>query len=389
MESALAGMLVAVNERAYVRSAKLLSLRSGNIQHMRLDDFVAHVQRVVAYMKAGDAMAGAQCHGLSGTLVAQARDFLEAFHEQRSAKLGLLLEHEQWLPGEVPHEVQAAMDALVGAPADGEVAADGGGDKTNADALAVGGQRYKIMNSTLMMLMMVDEYMLCAAQLPVLATDVQRRLGDLLKSFNTRTFGLILNADAIEVAGLRRITAKHIALMSESLSALIALLPALRARFEAVLAARQHILLASLDAIKADLEQHRAQLTAKLANLVTGSLESLMAEAAGLPWTDPEPQPSPSAYVKNIVKDIAKLHKIVRPLLSGAQTAALFDGIFETVGSALLETYGSLPLLTPLSQNRLYADIAFYQRQLDDLGAGSGPGTVLEDFFRARFGAPT
>ncbi len=58
----------------------------------------------------------------------------------------------------------------------------------------------------------------CLDLLPSLAIDILQRLVELFQVFNTRTHQLILGAGAIQTAGLKSISAKHLCMQSVAAS---------------------------------------------------------------------------------------------------------------------------------------------------------------------------
>lgn len=90
-------------------------------------------------------------------------------------------------------------------------------------------------------LSLVDKYQTNLAQFRAMRSMM-------LQVFNSRTCQLVLGAGAMQVSGLRSITAKHLALSSQCLSAYIALHPLLKPLLTATLPApRLGLLLPEFD----------------------------------------------------------------------------------------------------------------------------------------------
>lgn len=83
-----------------------------------------------------------------------------------------------------------------------------------------------------------------------LSLDVSQRFCVHAQVFNSRTCQLVLGAGALAAAGLRSITAKHLAMAAQCLGAVIELHPALTAAFTAPLQhARRAILLPDFERV--------------------------------------------------------------------------------------------------------------------------------------------
>lgn len=74
----------------------------------------------------------------------------------------------------------------------------------------------------------------------------------------------MLGAGAMRSAGLKNITAKHLALASQSLSIMINLIPYVRECLRRHLRAKQAVILVDFDKIKRDYQEHQNEIHAKL-----------------------------------------------------------------------------------------------------------------------------
>jgi hypothetical protein len=97
---------------------------------------------------------------------------------------------------------------------------------------------------------------------------------ELLRLFNTRTSQLVLGAGAIHSsAKLKSINAKHLALVTQCLGMMIAILPHIRAALMAQLPSKQHLLLSDLDNVKQDYADQLEKVLTKLVTILGGIVE--------------------------------------------------------------------------------------------------------------------
>ncbi|KAJ6752323.1 hypothetical protein OIU85_002725, partial [Salix viminalis] len=102
----------------------------------------------------------------------------------------------------------------------------------------------------LILLKMLSEYIDMNNMLPTLSSEVVHRVVEILKFFNTRTCQLILGAGAMQVSGLKSITSKHLALASQVISFVYAIIPEIRrVLFLKVPEARKALLLSEIDRV--------------------------------------------------------------------------------------------------------------------------------------------
>lgn len=90
--------------------------------------------------------------------------------------------------------------------------------------------RYYIVNSVALLLQHIESLLAFGAVPCALQFDMGSRVGELLRLFNSQSQQLVLGAGAMASAGLRSITARHMAVCSQGLLLLEALMPALRHR---------------------------------------------------------------------------------------------------------------------------------------------------------------
>uniref|UniRef100_A0A7S3QV46 non-reducing end alpha-L-arabinofuranosidase n=1 Tax=Dunaliella tertiolecta TaxID=3047 RepID=A0A7S3QV46_DUNTE len=97
--------------------------------------------------------------------------------------------------------------------------------------LMLNGKRFLLVNTTLMLFKLLDEYLSVADSSPLYCVELGQHVVDLIRLFNNQSCQLVLGAGAVRTAGLRSISAKHLALSCESCYMLAQLIPALRTVF--------------------------------------------------------------------------------------------------------------------------------------------------------------
>ena len=211
-------------EAMEARAARLVRGRSDELARQRVEDFEESFRAVAKF---------GSSRGRGGFVLAQqglARAFVEHLHRGQCASIGAVLDSERWSAVAVPAEFQKLADFMTGEP--GKV---GGGD--NESVLRVGGESYRVVFSALALLQSSAQYVQCARVLNNNRGEEEKTissssssssssgealsgLAKLLRLFNSKCALLLLGAEAVgERSGLRAISAKHLALCAESLSA--------------------------------------------------------------------------------------------------------------------------------------------------------------------------
>lgn len=85
-------------------------------------------------------------------------------------------------------------------------------------------------------------------------------------------------------AGLKNITAKHLALASQSISIIVALLPPLRLRIEKLTSASSKNIRSDFDRLRRDYLEHQYEVHAKLVSIMGDRLTSHIQSFKVSPW---------------------------------------------------------------------------------------------------------
>ena len=312
--------------------------------------------------------------------LAQVKGLLAALHSRNTATLSALLDAEQWKQAEVPRQVQRIADAIaraVSSVPQGGVGVGGGGDSASsvgaiqraiegevvrgaaegsssvlfnaaldsAQTLTVGGVAYPLVNSAVMLVKMLGDYSNVTESFPDVAADAIACTVQLLRSFNSRSHALILEAKASALLGgpLKQITAKHLALTSQSLGAVLSLLPALRAHLLMRLAPHQHMLLSDLAAVTADLLAHDSKIKAKLVTIVRDLMAACCTRMRTIPWGNPNAAMTiPSTPMTEFISATSTLHGILMGIFRKEQVADVYSRILLMANSHLPGHYAVL-----------------------------------------------
>jgi vacuolar protein sorting-associated protein 54 len=209
------------------------------------------------------------------------------------------------------------------------------GTKTEA---TVEGKNYKVVWSCLLLVEMIMSNVACAAHFQTLAANVVGKTSELLRLFNSRATQLVLGAGAIHsVAQLKSINAKHLALVTQCVNMVLALLPHVRAALMAQLPGKQHTLLADLDKIKKEYIDHHDKVLSKFVSIIGGVVEHNLAtriprtafdERSKIPRTKDLKELSCCPFLAGVVTNTRKLHQVLIAFLPSEDLMDAFSRIF-------------------------------------------------------------
>ncbi|GFS43547.1 similar to VPS54 [Actinidia rufa] len=231
--------------------------------------------------------------------------------------------------------------------------------RASLQALSFRGVDYRMVNCGLMLLKLLSEYIDMNRKLPMLSSEVVHRVVEILKFFNTRTCQLVLGAGAMQVSGLRSITSKHLALASQVVSFIHAIIPAIHIAsqgrdsgqrdkdvadlravdcdtpfvshrsilFIEVPETRKALLLSEIDRVAQDYKVHRDEIHTKLVQIMR---ERLLVHLRGLPqivesWNRLEDSDSqPSQFARSLTKEVGFLQRVLSRTLHEVDVQSIF-----------------------------------------------------------------
>ncbi|KAH8494769.1 hypothetical protein H0E87_021251 [Populus deltoides] len=304
--------------------------------------------------------------------------------------------------------------------------------KSTSQTLSCGGVGYHMVNCGLILLKMLSEYMDMNNFLPTLSSEVVHRVVEILKFFNTRTCQLILGAGAMQVSGLKSITSKHLALASQVIGFVHAIIPVLKTAFFPLLLralhslsevskflcasclskeirrvlflkvpeARKVLLLSEIDRVAQKLLQssnfimhaiydefkhhgchwamdykvHQEEILTKLVQIMR---ERLLHHLRSLPqivesWNRPvDTDSQPSPFALTLVKEVTYLQRILSRTLHEADIQAIFRQVVTIFHKEISEAFSRMEISSQQAKFRLHRDITLILGCIRSLPSGN------------------
>ncbi|XP_024532479.1 vacuolar protein sorting-associated protein 54, chloroplastic isoform X2 [Selaginella moellendorffii] len=427
--------LWAACDAAHGRWVKLLGVRAPVHPKLRLQEFVSIHDVTQEFIAATEKVGGRLGYSIRGTLQSQSKSFVDSQHILRITKITAVLDQETWVAVDIPDEFQEIVDkvfifddSLENGEAESHSEANGecqpvenGGsiaphdEKLETDSstvttvdkklreksiktIRIGQIGYHTVNSGLILLKMIAEYVELSNALPALAAEVVHRVAEILKVFNSRACQLVLGAGALQVSGLKSITAKHLALASQTITFFHVLIPEMKKVLSVFIPdPRKALLLNELDRIAQDYKVHREEIHTKLVQIMK---ERLQVHLRILPqvvegWNKAAPDDAdaqPSQFARTLTKEVGVLHRVLSPLLLEDDLRSIFSRVVLIFHTQLTETFSSLEVSTPQGDRRLYRDVSHILACIRGLPsdpidpAQGNAGKDLDAFLAQRFG---
>lgn len=335
-------ILCSICDFAHSRCAKIIELRvnDGSLDRLDASEFVQLIQLIEAFVADCEIICGKKSPNLKLVIQIQSNKFVTRFHDERKRKLKQLLDLEQWKSANnLSEDFQSLCTELVTLKEGTSLVSAYGhykNSKSSASSpsasaaskltghLMLNEEKFVLVNAVINLVYMILEYCEYAQEIPFLSPDLLLRLVDLLKLFSSRTSQLVLGALALEVAGLKTISARTLIISSRSLTFVVQLVPAIRRHFEGLLVNRQATMLKHFDELLELYENHRCKIPDKVIGLVKDVVSSYLGK-----WVAKVPIPSVS--FRTITQHLARLFDNIQDIMPRPELIALFNDIHQTV----------------------------------------------------------
>ncbi|KYQ90960.1 vacuolar protein sorting 54 family protein [Tieghemostelium lacteum] len=393
IKSSCNDLINSVNETMQERYSTLIKVRSEINSKLSLVDFVQLYNNMNSFLIFCELNSiKKKSIILRSTLLSQSKQFLEVLHKNRLSSLSLLLENEEWTPVKVVSEFQDIINYIVNQSLDtNDLNNNISSNSKNSDEVGISdnilisNEPFIAINTSLMLLKFINDYLSLVEKLPLLVTDSISKIVELFHIFNQQTYQLILCAGARQTMKLKTITSKHLGLASQCLSFQIKFIPYVKTILQKQLNSKQYALLNGLDKLLQDFTGHRQEIFTKFTGILKERLLLHLRSLSTMDLKD-DSLPIPTPPFTALLKDFTQLHKLLQPLLPPDQLFKIFTNIYYMFNNTFIETIPKFEnLSTKAAKRRIHNDILHLMASFRKLPGIGDPGSQIEDFLKSNY----
>lgn len=353
--SSLLGQAV---DTAQTQITKILKVRSDQTTQLPLQRFLRYFALNRLFADECEAVSGRGGSSLKSVVNSHIKDFVTHFGEMERQRIVATMDSDRWdakdfsnadnsalsrvLDGSTKDAPQWTRDfkvwedekdeteSITIAPngqANGTAASTPGKDKVRS--ATVDEQKYILPQSAISLLRGVESFEHLMAGIPSMTQDIASSLLEYLKLFNSRSAQLILGAGATRSAGLKNITTKHLALASQALSFLIALIPYIRESVRRRSSASGAIM-GEFDKVKRLYQEHQAGIHDKLVDIMSGRAAMHVNTMKKIKWDEASDKQEVSPYMETLTKETITLHKVLSKHLPEMTVMMIMNPVFSS-----------------------------------------------------------
>lgn len=233
---------------------------------------------------------------------------------------------------------------------------------------------FPVAESVLLLLRTIYIYLECGRALPGIGNELLNKLVEVVRSFHSLTCQLLLGAGARQFAGLRSITATHLAIGSRCLALILSQIPVVRECFVELLPGKQTILLSALDRVYDDITFHHEEVLGKLVAIIGEITDTCCRQLKDSTWlTNPAleqhaSKDEPDPCVRTLIKQASTLNRSLSNLLPIEERDMVFGRVGEVITERFVRWLGTLePHQRRAAHTRLVTNVSYVQSKVRSL----------------------
>ena len=374
----LSGLLGQAVDIAQSQITKVLKVRSDQSTRLELALFLRYftLNRLFAYEC--EAVSGRGGASLKTVVNTHIKDFVHHFAEAERQKLIDVMDSDSWdakdfsdadsacltrildsstreieawnQDSEIWQDQQKTLNGHVAKPTTNGSQAD----TPQTRSAVIDEQKYILPASAPAALRGIESFSHLLSGIPSLTPEICTMLCDYLKLFNSRSSQLILGAGATKSAGLKAITAKHLALSSQALSFVIALIPHVR-EFVRRRPGSSGLMI-EFDKLKRLFQEHQTGIHDKLVDIMCGRAQAHVGALRKIEWDKAGGGGERvSAYMQALIKETATLHRVLSKHLPEDTVQMIMVPVLQSYREQLGKAFGAVRVGTKGGKER-YVD---------------------------------
>ncbi|KAL8936053.1 MAG: hypothetical protein Q9216_005129 [Gyalolechia sp. 2 TL-2023] len=376
--SSLLGQAVDI---AQSQITKVLKARSEQSTHLPLPQFLRyfHINRMFA--DECEAVSGRSGQALKTIVNAHIKDFVSQFGESLMQRLVQRMDTDRWeakdfgdsdsrLLGRVLEASTKEIDSWTKAcivwertneevegevQTNGEINGESSQTSTQRDktrSAEIDEQKYILTDSTLSVLQAIEQFESLITGIPSMTQEITAILLEYLRLFNSRCQQLVLGAGATKIAGLKNITTKHLALSSQALSFITALIPHIR-EFVRRHSSGSGQLMIEFDKVRRLYQEHQYGVHDKFVEIMSGRAGAHVSSLRKINWDiEGKDGQAVNQYMEILVKETLTLHKVLSKFLPEMTISMIMDPVFNSYREQLGKGYQDAGIKTSSGKSR-------------------------------------
>ncbi|KAK0719596.1 vacuolar protein sorting-associated protein 54-like protein [Lasiosphaeris hirsuta] len=407
--SSLLGQAVDV---AHDKIVKLLRVRAEQSTHLDLSWFLRYFTLNLHFANECEAISGRSGTALKTVVNGHIKDFVQQHGDAEKQKLAQGMESDLWnakdfndddsrllsqiLEGSytdaaawaegskiwIPHADQDDEQQL---DAGNETSQPNGAGKAKTRTAVIEEESFLLPNSAVLCMNGMNQFLHLIVGIPSMTADISASLIAYLQLFNSRCTQLILGAGATRSAGLKNITTKHLALASQALAFIAAVIPHVRefVRRHCGSGPAVSAVMGEFDKVRRLFQEHQNSIYDKLVEIMTGRALAGSKKLKALDWDVPS-SGTPHEFIETLAKETTTLHRNLTKHLPEGTVRMIMIPVFRNYKDTFGAAFRGLEPTTEAGRESMLHDVEHFQVRLGKIDGFEDLGEYLANIIRAR-----
>lgn len=344
---------------------KILRVRTEQSTHLALVWFLRYFMLNLHFANECEAISGRSGSILKTVVNGQIKEFVQYHGDKEKQRLAQEMESDQWGAKDFGEDDQKLLSEILesstkDAPSwsegtkiwipysDIDEEANGideatsqanGAAKAKIRSAVIEGESFSLPNSAVLCMNGMAHFLHLIVGISSITTDVSTSLISYLQLFNSRCTQLILGAGATRSAGLKNITTKHLALASQALGFIAALVPHVRefVRRHCGSGTTVSTVMGEFDKVRRLYQEHQNSIYDKLVEIMSGRALAGAKKMKAIDWDGSGD--AVHDYMEILAKETTTLHRNLTKHLPESTVRLIMLPVFrsykDTFGTAL------------------------------------------------------
>ncbi|KAG7289068.1 hypothetical protein NEMBOFW57_005430 [Staphylotrichum longicolle] len=384
---------------AHEKIVKVLRVRSEQSKRLGLLWFLRYFTLNLHFANECEAISGRSGTTLKTLVNGHIKDFIQYHGDAENQKLAQGMESDQWNAADFGDKDTELLNSILesstrdaaawaagtqiwiphpdteasGEDVDVLSAQTNGASKTKTRSAVIESESYLLPNSAVSCMHGVARFLHLMSAIPSMTADISGSLIAYLQLFNSRCTQLILGAGATRSAGLKNITTKHLALASQALAFIAAIIPHVRefVRRHCGTGSAASAVMGEFDKVRRAFQEHQNNIYDKLVEIMSGralaGTKRLKAEAGG----------AANEYMETLAKETTTLHRNLTKHLPEGTVRMIMMPVFRNYKDTFGAAYQGVELKTEQGRERMLRDVEFFQSRLGKIDGFEDAGDYL------------
>ncbi|PTB42122.1 hypothetical protein M441DRAFT_67670 [Trichoderma asperellum CBS 433.97] len=398
----MGNLLAQAVDLANEKIVKILKVRSEQAIHLPLDLFLRYFNLNLYFTYECEAISGRSCTALKTVVNNHIKEFVQKYRDAAMQKLAQGMESDQWSSKDFTDENTQLLNRILECStqdieawtesskiwipyetpkklsSDAAALGTNGAGKEKVRNAIIESEKFVLPNSAILCLDGMGNFLQLIAGIPSMTTDIATSLVAYLQLFNSRCTQLILGAGATRSAGLKNITARHLALASQALSFMAALVPHVReyVRRQAGSGGNVTNLMGEFDKIRRLFQEHQDSIHQKLIEIMRGRATNHAKSIRSIIW-DVESPDEKHSFIQKLAEETTTLHRVLTKHLPETSIQVIMVPVFASYKTQLGDALRQAPVATQAGQSRMAKEVDFFINKLQKVDGFGDTGDFL------------